>query len=177
MNWKLTSTTKTYTCTFMVTLFIITKFESHKIVFWYQFSSVQSLSCVWLFATLCTVACQASLSFTISLSLLKLMSIESVMLSNHLILCHSLLLLPSIFPSIRVLSSELALHSWWSKYWSFSFRIILPVNIQSEFHWGLTGLISVQSKGLSRVFSSTTVQKPHFFSAEPSLCSKSHICT
>ena len=100
MNWKLTSTTKTYTCTFMVTLFIITKFESHKIVFWYQFSSVQSLSCVWLFATPWTATHHTSLSITNSQSLLKLMSIESVMLSNHLILCHPLLLLPSTFPSI-----------------------------------------------------------------------------
>ena len=80
-----------------------------------------------------TAACQASCPFTISLSLPRLMSIESVMLSNHLILCHPLLLLPSIFPSIRVPSSESALHIWWSQYWSFSFGIILPVNIQGEF--------------------------------------------
>ena len=76
--------------------------------------------------TLWTAACQASLSFTISWSLLKLVSIESVMPSNHLILCHPLLLLPSIFPSIRVFSSELALHIRWPKYWSFSFSISPP---------------------------------------------------
>ena len=70
-----------------------------------------------------TVARQASLSFTISQSLIKLMSIESVMPSNHLILCCPLLLLPSVFPSIRVLSNESALHIWWPKYWSFSFNI------------------------------------------------------
>ena len=72
---------------------------------------------------LATAACQASLSFTTFWSLLKLMSIESVMPSNHLILCHPLLLLPSIFPSIRVFSNESALHIRWSKYWSFSFSI------------------------------------------------------
>ena len=84
------------------------------------FVVVQSLSHVWLFATLWTVAYQASLSFTISQSLLKFMSTELVILSNHLILCHSLLLLPSIFPSIRVFSNELALRIRWPKYWSFS---------------------------------------------------------
>ena len=85
--------------------------------------SVQKLSRVWLFVTPWTAACQASLSITNSWSLLKLMSIESVMPSNHLILCHPLLLLPSIFPSIRVFSNESALHMRWPKYWSFSFNI------------------------------------------------------
>ena len=84
---------------------------------------VQSLSHVWLFATPWTSACQASLSFTISWSLLKLMSIESVMPSNHLILCHPLFLPPSIFPSIRVFSNETVLRIRWPKYWSFSFSI------------------------------------------------------
>ena len=87
-----------------------------------QFSSVQLLSRVWLFVTPWTTACQASLSITNSQSLPKLMSIESVMPSNHLILCHPLLL-PSIFPSIRVFSNELALCIRWPKYWSFSFNI------------------------------------------------------
>ena len=86
---------------------------------------VQSLSRVWLFVTPWTVAHQASLSFTISWSLLKLMSIESVMPYNHLILCHPLLLLPSIFPSIRVFSNELTLHIRWPKDWSFSLSISL----------------------------------------------------
>ena len=86
-------------------------------------SSVQSLTHVWLFATLWTAAHQASLSITNSRSLLKLMSIASVMPSNHLILCLPLLLLPSIFPSIRVFSNELALHIRWPKYWSSSFSI------------------------------------------------------
>ncbi|CAI9181177.1 unnamed protein product [Rangifer tarandus platyrhynchus] len=88
-----------------------------------QFSSVQPLSHVRLFATPWTTACQASLSITNSQSLLKLMSIESVMPSNHLILCHALLLLPSIFPSIRVFSNQSALCIRWPKYWSFSFSI------------------------------------------------------
>ena len=86
-------------------------------------SSVQSLSCVWLFATPWTAARQAFLSITNSWSLLKLMSIESVMPSNHLILCHHLLLSPSIFPSIRVFSNESALRIRWPKYWSFSLSI------------------------------------------------------
>ena len=88
-----------------------------------QFSSVQSLSRVQLFVTPWTAACQASLSITNSQSLLKLMSIELVMPSNDLILCHPLLLLPSIFPSIRVFSKESVLHIKWPKYWSFSFSI------------------------------------------------------
>ena len=87
------------------------------------FSSVQSLSCVQLFATPWTAELQASLSITNSQSLLKLMSIESVTPTNHLILCHPLLLLPSIFPSIRVFSSESALRIRRPKYWSFSFNI------------------------------------------------------
>ena len=87
------------------------------------FAVIQSLSCVQHFMTPWTAASQASLSFIISWSLLKLMSIESVMLSNHLILCHPLLLLPSIFPSIWVFSSESVLHIRWPKYWSFSFSL------------------------------------------------------
>ena len=91
----------------------------------YMFSSVQSLSRVWLFVTPWTAACQASLSVTNSQSSLRLTSIESVMPSSHLILCRPLLLLPSIFPSIRVFSNELVLHIRWPKYWSFSFSISL----------------------------------------------------
>ena len=132
------------------------------------FSSVQSLSGVWLFATPWTAARQAFLSITNSLSLLKFMSIELVMPSNRLILCHPLLLPPSIFPSIRVFSNESVLCNRWPKYWSFSFSILL-MNIQDWFPWGLTGLISLQSKGLSRVFSNTTVQKHQFFGTQLSL--------
>ena len=131
-------------------------------------SWVQSLSHVQLFATPWTAATQASLSITNSQSLLKLMSIESVMSSNHLILCCLLLLLPLIFPNIRVFSNESVLHIRWPKYWSLSFSIS-PSNDYS-------GLISfrtdwfdlLQSKGLSRVFSNSTVQKHQFFCAQPS---------
>ena len=93
------------------------------ILIFLHFSSVQSLSRVWLFATPWTAARRASLSIPNSRSLLKLISIESVMPSNHLILCSPLLLLPSIFPSIRVFSKESVLHIRWPKYWSFSFSI------------------------------------------------------
>ena len=98
-------------------------FRSVCLVLHLLFSWVQSLSRVRLFETSWTAACQASLSFTKSQSLLKLMSIESVMSSNNLILCHPLLLLSSIFPSIRVFSNESVLWIRWSKYWSFSFSI------------------------------------------------------
>ena len=103
--------------TFLNTLFPYKNVKPIIVVF------VQLLNCVWLFVTTWTTARQVSLSFTISQSLLKLMSIESVMLSNHLILCHPLLLLPSIFPSIRVFSNESTLHIRWPEYWSFSFSI------------------------------------------------------
>ena len=138
---------------------------------------VQWLSCVWLFATPWTAACQAFLSFTISSSSLKLMSTESLMPSNHLIICCPLLLLPSVFPSIRLFSNESVLHIRWTKYWSFSFSISLPMTIQDWFLLGLTGWISLQSKGLSRVFSNTTVQKHQLFGTQPSLWSNSHIHT
>jgi len=91
-----------------------------------RLSSVQSLICVWLFVTPWTALCQASLSITNSRSLLKLMSIKSVMLSNHLILCRPLLLPPSIFPSIRVFFNKSVLCIRWPKYWSFSFSISPP---------------------------------------------------
>ena len=132
-----------------------------------QFSS--ALSHVWLFATPWTAARQASLSIINSRSLLKLMSIMSVMLSNHLILCHPLLLLPSIITSIRVFSSGLVLCIRWPKYWSFCFTSVLPMNIQDWFPLGWTGRISLQSKGLSRVFSKITVQNHQFFGAQLSL--------
>ena len=129
-----------------------------------QFSSVQSLSLVRLFATSWTAACQASLSITNSWSLLKPMSIESVMPSNHLILCHSPLLLPSIFPSTRVFSNESALRIRWPKYWSVSFNVS-PSNEYS----GLTSFRIDSLDLLSTVLSNTTVQKHQFFSAQLSL--------
>ena len=125
----------------------------------FSHSSVQLLSHVGLFATPCTAARQASLSITNSQSLPKLMSTESVMPSNHLILCRSPFLLPSVFPSIRVFSNESTVCIRWPKYWNFSFSTVLPMNNQGWFPLGLTGLISLLSKGLSRVFSSTTVRK------------------
>ena len=96
--------------------------------------------------------------------------------SNYLILCRPVLLLPSVFLSIRVFSSESALHIRWPKYWSFSFSIS-PLNSQGWFPLGLTSLISLLFKGLSRVFSSTTVWKHQFFTAQPSLWPNSHIHT
>ena len=99
-----------------------------------------------------TAAHQAPLSFTSSGSSLKLISIVSMMPSNHLILCCPLLLLPSIFPSIRVFSNESALRNNWPKYWSFSSASVLPMNIQGWFLLGVTSLISLLSKGPSRVF-------------------------
>ena len=120
-----------------------------------------------------TATCQASLSFTIFWSLLKLMSIESMKPSNDFILCHPLLFLPSIFLSIRGFSIELALCIIWPKYWNFN--TVLPVNSHSWFPLGLTGLFSLLSKGLSRVFSSSTFQNHQFFSTHPSLWSNSHI--
>ena len=117
------------------------------------------------------------LSITNSQSLLRLMSIESVMPSNHLTLCRALLLLPSIFPSIRVFSNESALRMRWPKYWSFSSTSVFPMNTQDWSPLGWTGWISLQSKGLSRVFSNTTVQKHQFFGTQLSSQSNSHIHT
>ena len=139
--------------------------------------SVQSLSHVWLFVTPWTAACQASLSITNSRSLLKLMSSESVMPSNHLILCCPLLLLPSILPSIRVFSSESALLIRCQSMGASSSTSVLPIKIQGWFSLVLTGLISWQSNRHSRVFSNTTVQKHQFFGSQLSLWSNSQIHT
>ena len=109
------------------------------------------------------------------LSLLKLMSIESVMPSNHLMLCYPLLLPPSIFSRIRVFSNQSVFCIRWPKYCASASASVLPMNIQVWSPLGLTGWISLQSKGLSRVFSNTTVQKHQFFSAQLSLWCNSHI--
>ena len=142
-------------------------------------SSVQLLSHARLLATPWTAACQASLSITNSQSLLKLMSFELVIPSNHLILClcHPLLLLPSIFCSIWVFSNELVLCIRWPSIGVSASASVLPVNIQGWFPLGLTGLVSLQSKGFSGVFSNTTVQKHQFFDTQLSLWSNSHIHT
>ena len=118
-----------------------------------QFSHVQ------LFVTPCTAARQASLSIINSWSLLKLMSIELVMPSTISSSCHSVLLLPSIFPSIGVFSDESVLRIRWPKYWSFNFSISPSNEYSGLISYRITGLITLQSKGLSRVFSKTTVQK------------------
>ena len=142
-----------------------------------HFSSVQSLSHVWLFTTPWTAACQASLSIINSRSPPKLLSIELVMPCNHLILCHPLLLLPSIGPSIRVFSNELALHISWPKYWSFSFNLSLshehPGLISFRMDW--LDLLAVWGtcKSLLQHHSS----KHQFFSAQLSSQSNSHIHT
>ena len=135
---------------------------------------VQLLSHVQLFVTPWTAICQASLSFTISWNLLKLMSIELIMLSNHLILCRPLLLPPSVFPSIRIFSNESVLHIRWPKYWSFS---ISPSNEYSgliSFRIDRLDLLAVQGTLKSLQHS---VQKHQFFSAQLSLWSNSHIHT
>ena len=113
----------------------------------YNMSSVQLISCVELFATPWNTAHQASLSNTYSQSLRKLMSIELVMPSNHLTLCHPLLLLSSIFPSIRIFSNESVLHIRWPSVGTSASSSVLPMNIQDSFPIGLPGLISLQSKG------------------------------
>ena len=131
-------------------------------------SSVQLLSHVRLFATPWTVTRQAFLSITNSRSLLKLMSIESVMPSNHLILCHPLFL-PSIFPSIRVYSNESALPITWPKHWSFSFSISSSNEYSRLISFRLNWLDLLATKGLSKVFSNTAVPKHQFFSTQLSL--------
>ena len=128
-------------------------------------SSVQSLSCIRVFVIPLTTACQASLSITNSRSPPKPMSIELVMPYYRLILYCPLLLLPSIFPSIRVFSNESALHIRWLKYWSFSFSISPSNEYSGLIYFRMDCWISLQSKGLSRVFSNTTFQKHQFFGA------------
>ena len=112
-----------------------------------------------------------------SRGLLKLMSIKLVMPSSHLKLCHPLLLLPPIPPSIRVFSNESTFRMRWSKYWGLSFSISPSSEHPGLISFKWIGWISLQSKGLSRVFSNTTVQKHQFFSTQPSSQSNSHIHT
>ena len=140
----------------------------------FHMMSVQ-LSHVQLFSTPWTAACQASLSITNSRSLLKLMSTKSAMPSNQVILCCSLLLLPLIIPSIRVFFNESVLHVRWLKYWSFSFSISPSYEYSglTSFRIDWFDLFAVQ--GLSRVLSSTAVQKHQFFGTQPSLWSNSLI--
>ena len=124
-----------------------------------------------------TAACQASLSFTTSQSLLKLMSTELMMPSNYLVLCNPLLLLPSILPNIRVFSNESALASGGPSIGVSASALVLPMNIQDLFPLGLTSLISLQSKVCPRVFCSTTAREQQLFGTQPSLCFNSYIHT
>ena len=151
-------------------------FEKHTSLFCLQFSSVQSFIRVRLFATPWIAACQASLSITNSWSSPKLMCIESVMPSSHLILCRPLLQ-PPIPSSIRVFSSESALHIRWPNIGVSASASVLPMNTQDWSPLGWIGWISLQSKGLSRVFSNIIVQKHHFFGVQLSSQSNYHIHT
>ena len=142
-----------------------------------QLSSVQSLSCVRFFVTPRTTAHQASLSIINSQSLPKLMSIESVMPSNHVILCHPLLLLPSIFAAAGPFQISQLFTSGGQSIGVSASTSVLPMNTQDWSPLGWTGWISLQSKGLSRVFSNTIVQKHQFSSTQLSSQSNSHIHT
>ena len=132
-------------------------------------------SCAPLSANLWTTTCQASLSFNTSGSLIKLMFIDSVMPSNHFILCCLLLLFPSIFPTIGVILNE-SLHQV-AKYWSFIYSISPSTKYSGWFLLGLIVLISLLSKGLSRVFSNKTIEKNQFFCVQPSFQLNIHIYT
>ena len=137
---------------------------------------ILSLSRIWFFLTPWSVALQPSLSFTISRSLLKFMFLKSVMPSNHLILCRPLLLQPWIFPTSGSFQMSQLFASGGQRIGASA--SVLPTNIQGWFPLGLTGFMSFLFKGLSRVFSSTTVhRKNQFFGTQPSLWSNSHICT
>ena len=140
---------------------------------WTDKTLVQSLSHVWLCDPL-DCSTPGFLSFTISRSLLKLMSIKSVMPSNHLILCHPLFLLPSVFPSIRVFSTKSALHIRWPKV-KLSFSISSPNEYSGLISYRMDWLDMLAAKGLSSVFSNTTLQKHQFFGTQLSLYSNSHI--
>ena len=134
------------------------------------FSSVQSLSCVWLFTTPWTATRQAFLSITNSQSLPKPMFIELMMPSSHLILCHPLLFLPPIFPQHQGLFKWVSfLHQVHQNIRVSASTTVLPMNTQDWSPLGWTGWISLQSKGISRVFSNITIQKHQFFSAHLSL--------
>ena len=154
-NWSSSFQISLWNTLFMCNLSDILQCKSN-------YAVIQSLSHVQLFVTPWTVACQTSLSFTISQSLLKLMSIELVILSNHLILCQQLLLLPSIFPSIRSFPMSQLSTSGGQSIGASASASTLPMNTQGWFPLGLTGLSSLQCKGLSRAFSSSAIQKHQF---------------
>ena len=160
-----------YVCTYCL--------MAKSICFQIRFSSVQFSSVAQLCPTLCDPMNRSTPGLPVHHQLLEFIQThvhESVMPSNHLILCRPLLFLPLIPPSIRVFSNESTLRMRWPKYWSFSLNIS-PSNDQDWSPLGWTGWVSLQSKGLSRVFSNTTVQKHQFFGAQPSSQSNSHIHT
>ena len=132
----------------------------------YRESSVQPLSRIWLFVTPWSTARQASLSITNSLSLIKFMSTQLVIPSSHFILCHPLVLLPSIFPSTRVLIQWVSSSHQLARVGASASASVFAMNIQDWFPLGLTGFVSLLSKGLSRVFSNTTVKKHQFFGTQ-----------
>ena len=134
------------------------------------FVVVQLLRCVWLFVILWTTTCHVSLSFTISRRLFKFVSIEAVMLSNHLILCHPLLLFLQSFPASRSFPMNSLFTSGDQSIGALVSASVLPMNIQVWFPLGWNGWISLQSKRLSRVFSNTTVQKHQFFTSINESC-------
>ena len=145
-----------------------------------KFSSVQFSSVAQSCLTLCNPMKRSMQGLPVHhhlLELFKLMSIESVMPSSHLILCHPLLLLPPNPPSIRVFSNESTLHMRWPKHWSFSFSFSLFNEHPGLISFGIDWMDLLKSKGLSRVFSNTTVQKHQFFGAQLSSQSYSHIYT
>ena len=145
---------------------------------WNDISSVQLLSHVWLFKTPWSAACQASLSIINSQNLLRLISIESVMSCKYLILCHFLLLMPSIFPSTKSFQRSQFFTSGSQSIEVSASTSVLSMNIRDWYPLGWTGCISLQSKGLSRVFSdNTTVKKHQFLSSQLSLESNAHIHT
>ena len=143
----------------------------------HQIRSNQSFSCVLLFVTPWITACQASLSITNSRSSLRLTSIESVMPSSHLILCHPLLLLPPNPPSTRVFSNDSTLRMRWPKYWSFTFSIIPSKEIPGLISFRMDWLDLLAVQGTFKSLSNTTLQKHQFFGAQPSSQSNSHIHT
>ena len=146
-------------------------------IYIYQFNLVQSLTCVWFFAAPWTVACQASLSFTISRSLPKPMSIELVMPSNHPVLCHPLLLLPSIFPSIRVFSNESALCIRWPNIGVSASTAVLPMNAQDWSALGWTGWSPCGTRNPQESSPAPWFENIQVFGTQLSLWSNSHICT
>ena len=168
LNSMMQSSCRIRLCAYMGVFQCSSKIWVH-LQFYSSVSSVQLLSPVQLFVTPWTVARQASLPITNSWSLLKLMSIQAVMTSNHLILCWPLILLPSIFPSIRVFSIESVLHIRWPNYWSFSFSISPSNEYSGLISFRIVWLELLEVQGTLKSLLQHTVQKYQFFGAQLSL--------